>query len=88
MADFGEALPYDARLAEGEAKPFHNAYPEEWARLNRELIEEVGRGEDVVFFMRSGFTRSQALDGAGGLHTGVPHARGQHPGPQRAGVLG
>ncbi|HYO58833.1 alpha-glucosidase [Archangium sp.] len=58
MADFGEALPYDARLAGGDAKPWHNAYPEEWARLNRELIEEVGRGEDGVFFMRSGFTRS------------------------------
>ncbi len=58
MADFGEALPYDARLANGEPRQWHNAYPEEWARLNRELIEEVGRGEDVVFFMRSGFTRS------------------------------
>ena len=60
MADFGEALPYDARLAKGEPRQWHNAYPEEWARLNRELIDEVGRGEDVVFFMRSGFTRSPA----------------------------
>jgi alpha-glucosidase (family GH31 glycosyl hydrolase) len=58
MADFGEALPYDARLADGDAKQAHNAYPEEWARLNRELLQEVGREEDVVFFMRSGFTRS------------------------------
>ncbi len=58
MADFGEALPYDARLADGDAKRFHNAYPEEWAKLNRELLQEVGREEDVVFFMRSGFTRS------------------------------
>jgi len=58
MADFGEALPYDARLADGDAKAFHNAYPEEWAKLNRELLEEVGREQDVVFFMRSGFTRS------------------------------
>jgi alpha-glucosidase len=58
MADFGEALPYDARLSSGDAKRAHNAYPEEWARLNREAIDEAGRGEDAVFFMRSGFTRS------------------------------
>jgi alpha-glucosidase len=58
MADFGEALPYDARLADGDAKQAHNAYPEEWARLNRELLQEMGREKDVVFFMRSGFTRS------------------------------
>jgi alpha-glucosidase len=58
MADFGEALPYDARLFSGDARRAHNAYPEEWARLNREAIEEAGRGEDAVFFMRSGFTRS------------------------------
>ncbi len=58
MADFGEALPYDARLADGDAKRFHNAYPEEWAKLNRELLEEQGRGDDAVFFMRSGYTRS------------------------------
>jgi alpha-glucosidase len=58
MADFGEALPYDAHLFSGDARRAHNAYPEQWARLNREAIEEAGRGEDVVFFMRSGFTRS------------------------------
>lgn len=59
MADFGEALPWDARLASGtSAATFHNRYPEVWARLNRETIEEAGRGDDVVFFMRSGFTRS------------------------------
>jgi alpha-glucosidase (family GH31 glycosyl hydrolase) len=58
MADFGEALPYDARLWDGDARREHNAYPEAWARLNRELIEEEGRGEDAVFFMRAGFTRS------------------------------
>ena len=58
MADFGEALPWDARLSSGEAPVFHNAYPEAWAQLNREAIEEAGVGDDVVFFSRSGFTRS------------------------------
>ncbi len=46
MADFGEALPYDAVLANSETgKTFHNRYPEEWARLNRELIELSTRRE-------------------------------------------
>lgn len=59
MADFGEALPYDARLSSGEsAATFHNRYPEVWARLNREVIEETGRGDDFAFFMRSGYRES------------------------------
>ncbi len=59
MADFGEALPFDAKLHDGsDAAVFHNAYPEEWARLNREAIAEAGREGDIVFFVRSGFTRS------------------------------
>jgi len=59
MADFGEALPFDATLF-GGATPaqWHNRFPEEWARTHREAIEEAGRGEDIVFFERSGFTQS------------------------------
>ena len=59
MADFGEALPFDACLHDGrDAARFHNEYPEAWAQLNREVIQEAGREGDVVFFARSGFTRS------------------------------
>jgi alpha-glucosidase len=59
MADFGEALPWDGVLAGDVAAPaFHNRYPEVWAEVNRRAIEEAGRGDDVVFFTRSGFTRS------------------------------
>lgn len=59
MADFGEGLPYDARLFSGEpASRYHNRYPEEWARLNREAIEEAGHGDTFVFFMRSGYRQS------------------------------
>ena len=59
MADFGEALPFDACLhGDTDAAVFHNAYPVEWARLNREAIEEAGRLGDVAFFTRSGFSRS------------------------------
>ena len=59
MADFGEGLPYDAVLFSGaDPKSYHNRYAEEWAELNREAIREAGRGEDIVFFNRSGYTRS------------------------------
>jgi len=59
MADFGEALPYDAVLHSGEpASSFHNRYPEAWARLNREAIDATGRGGDFVFFTRSGYRSS------------------------------
>ncbi len=59
MADFGEALPYDARLHTQESPAtYHNRYPEEWAQVNREAIQEAGRGEDIVFFTRAGYTRS------------------------------
>lgn len=37
------------------SNPLHNLYPLEWARLNREAVEEMGRetSRDVVFFSRS-----------------------------------
>jgi alpha-glucosidase len=59
MADYGEGLPYDAVLFSGaDPKTYHNRYAEEWARVNREAIDEAGRGDDIVFFNRSGYTRS------------------------------
>src|SRR5215204_4024830 len=59
MADFGEGLPYDVVLYSGaDPKRYHNRYAEEWAETNREAIREAGRGEDIVFFTRSGYTRS------------------------------
>jgi alpha-glucosidase len=61
MADFAEALPFDAVLASGEpASSFHNAYPVEWARLNREAIEDAGKLGEVFFFNRSGYTTTPA----------------------------
>ena len=35
-------------------------YPELWAKLNREVLEEAGLGVDGLFFMRSGSTLSPA----------------------------
>jgi sulfoquinovosidase len=59
MADFGEALPFDGKLyRNADPAVWHNRYPEEWAKVNREAIQEAGRGDDIVFFSRSGFTQS------------------------------
>ncbi len=59
MADFGEGLPYNAVLhSDADPKRYHNRYAEEWAKVNREAVRELGREDDLVFFNRSGFTRS------------------------------
>lgn len=59
MADFGEALPFEAHLDNGETGlTYHNKYPVEWAKLNAEAVAEMGMEDDIVFFMRSGFTKS------------------------------
>eukprot|EP00049_Salpingoeca_infusionum_P001948 m.52305 g.52305 ORF g.52305 m.52305 type:complete len:756 (-) comp11293_c0_seq4:148-2415(-) len=54
MSDFGEYLPFDANLSNGNAPSFHNAFPQEWARLNRESVEST----EAVFFSRSSFSKS------------------------------
>lgn len=57
MADFGEYLPVDCLLHNGSTGwEFHNLYPVEWAKLNLEAIKEVNAEENVIFFVRSGFT--------------------------------
>lgn len=57
MCDFGEYLPTDAVLHSGEsAESYHNKYPAEWARVNREAIEEMGMVDQVTFFTRAGYT--------------------------------
>lgn len=55
MADYGEWLPLDAKLFSGiNAFDYHNQYAVDWAKLNREAIQEAGRDGDLVFFTRSG----------------------------------
>ncbi len=59
MADFGEAVPYDASLYSGEdPKTYHNKFPAEWAKLNREAIEESNASDEVITFHRSGNSKS------------------------------
>lgn len=60
MADFGEALPTDAKLKNASAYSYHNLYPVEWAKVNREAIESLPDSGEFVFFARSGFTESPA----------------------------
>lgn len=55
MADFGEYLPTDAVLYDGTpAELYHNRYPVEWAKINRQAVEEAGKIGEIVFFMRAG----------------------------------
>jgi alpha-glucosidase len=68
MGDFGEALPFDADLFPG-ANPqlWHNHYPEVWAHVQREAIDETGSGDDFLFWNRSGFSKSPTYSTAGWL---------------------
>ena len=59
MADFGEYLPVDCVLHEGDPARLHNRWPVLWAKLNREAIEEYG-ARDAMFFMRSGYPGVQS----------------------------
>lgn len=59
MADFAEWLPFDCKLHSGQdPKDYHNRFAADWAKVNREAIEEAGKLGEVVFFSRSGFTGS------------------------------
>jgi sulfoquinovosidase len=83
MADFGEWLPFDAKLHSGApAAEYHNQYAVEWMKLNREAIEESG-AKDIFVFNRSGFGHSNQYSIAFwtgdqmanfGLHDGLPSA--------------
>ena len=60
MADFGEYQPTDMQVASGEdGWKVHNQWPTLWARVNAEAIAEAGLSDDILFFMRAGYTGSQ-----------------------------
>ena len=55
MADFGEYIPTDSILSSGESPLiYHNNYPNDWTTINREAIEEMGKSDEIMFFMRAG----------------------------------
>lgn len=39
MSDFGEYLPFDAVIANGDASTYHNLYPQRWAEVNRAAVQ-------------------------------------------------
>lgn len=61
MADFGEYLPTDVRLADGsDPMEAHNRWPVLWAEVNARAVESRGKTGDTVWFMRAGFSGVQA----------------------------
>lgn len=59
MADFGEGAQFDGVFKSSPSGlAYHNQYPVDWARLNREAVIDAGREDDVWFFTRSGFLES------------------------------
>lgn len=61
MADFGEYLPTDVRLADGsDPMMAHNHWPVLWAEVNARALASRGKTGEAVFFMRAGFSGVQA----------------------------
>ena len=61
MADFGEYLPTDVRLADGrDPMDAHNRWPVLWAGVNAQALENRGKTGEALFFMRAGFSGVQA----------------------------
>jgi len=59
MADFGEGLPFEGEIANGQIEDYHNEYVVDWAALNRDAMDYRNEElDDAVFFTRSGFTQS------------------------------
>lgn len=62
MQDFGEYLDVDSTvsISSGTVSPrlFHNQYPAAWAKLLREVVEELGIANDTIGFHRSASTFS------------------------------
>lgn len=62
MADFGEYLPTDLRLADGsDPMEAHNRWPVLWAEVNAAALASRGRTGDALFFMRAGFSGVQGF---------------------------
>ena len=71
MADFGEYLPPDCVLYNGDPKEYHNQWPAIWSKMNREAVEECGKKDEIFFFMRAGYTGS--VKDACAMWTGDQH---------------
>ncbi len=60
MADFGEWNPLDAVMQDGsDPLGYHDRFPIDWHRVNREAMDEARPDGDWVLFARSGWTGVQ-----------------------------
>jgi alpha-glucosidase len=59
MADFGEYLPVDLRLHDGDPMEMHNRWPVLWAKVNHKAVASRSKTGDILWFMRAGFTGVQ-----------------------------
>jgi alpha-glucosidase len=59
MVDFGEWLPTDAVLHNGDAFLEHNDYPRQWQQATRNVFDRARPDGDWVTFSRSGWTGNQ-----------------------------
>ena len=60
MADFGEYLPCDVQVyANIPGSLIHNLWPILWARCNQQAIQDSGKSNEIIFFMRSGYLNIQ-----------------------------
>jgi len=60
MADFGEYLPVDLRLHDGDPTREHNSWPVRWAEVNARAVAARGKTGAALWFMRAGHTGVQA----------------------------
>ena len=59
MADFGEAIPFDAELYDGsKGSSYHNQFALEWSKLTSEAIREMGMEDEAFSFHRSATLKS------------------------------
>lgn len=58
MADFGEYLPTDSIIYQGNPEEVHNVWPSLWAKLNHEAIVESTHTDELFFFTRAGYTKT------------------------------
>ncbi len=55
MADFGEYLPVDLRLHDGDPMDMHNRWPVLWAEVNAKAVASRDKAGEVLWFMRAGW---------------------------------
>jgi alpha-glucosidase len=67
MADMGESAPIVNSIYHKQSEnglSFHNAYSEEWARVNREAIRDAGREGDSFFLVKAGYGHTPRYAGS------------------------